>query len=479
MRKLFFALFVFPLVAFAQVQTSGGVNWIDPLAYPKPRFVSLTLPAAGANQYWVDLGSGSGSACTQSSPCAWSSLSGKPGMADGTGAYVYIRGTGGLADISIVGAAGKEVVIEPWNLSATGSCNDGTTATITGQNAWTANKQHMIIDGGPNLQICFWNDTNSEFAGSIDWNSTTGNALSITIARCHFHVIGAGEWMGTHGGWNGLTLVNNEFEATGSTDTANQHHLYWSGAYGANLTNFNLVANVLRDTPGEVVELRPCGGAVMSSFTFDGNAVHNIGKGSCGTWNCRTFITFSSDTSGCTSGGTISAPIQVTNNLLFDIGGSCIDVGNLPGTGKIYNNTCIQWGQGTGGNGTWGSVGYVNGALSGGTPVGDYRNNIFYATGTYGGATKVPFISNSSHGSNHICIPGDTACGSSSLAYQTSGTTQTLASTDWTQSGFGTVNGATSNAVGNGMNEYATTTVDYLGQPRSASGAWTIGAMQP
>src|SRR5258705_13614115 len=80
-------------------QTTGGVNWIDPLNYTKPVFVPVTVPdeATVANKYYVDFSSGSGAACTQAAPCKdVSAVSGKPGTTGGP-ADIYIKGSGRLS----------------------------------------------------------------------------------------------------------------------------------------------------------------------------------------------------------------------------------------------------------------------------------------------------------------------------------------------------------------------------------------------
>src|SRR5689334_15620630 len=77
-------------------QTTGGVNWLDPLGYTKPRFMPITVPteASVTNKWYVDLSTGSGTACTQASPCSWTSVAGKAGVGTGGPAYIYIKGSG-------------------------------------------------------------------------------------------------------------------------------------------------------------------------------------------------------------------------------------------------------------------------------------------------------------------------------------------------------------------------------------------------
>src|SRR4051794_31878615 len=73
-------------------QTTGGVNWLDPLAYRKPTFVPITVPSTAVATYYIDGTSGSGGTCSQGSPCKFfSDLCGKPGMTGGP-VFVYIKG---------------------------------------------------------------------------------------------------------------------------------------------------------------------------------------------------------------------------------------------------------------------------------------------------------------------------------------------------------------------------------------------------
>lgn len=58
------AFFIFSSLLFSQftlgAQTSGGVQWLDSLAYEKPAFYPLTVPdeASCPNKYYVDLTAG-------------------------------------------------------------------------------------------------------------------------------------------------------------------------------------------------------------------------------------------------------------------------------------------------------------------------------------------------------------------------------------------------------------------------------------
>src|SRR5690349_112310 len=82
-----------PMSSAMADQTTGGVNWLDPLAYRKPAFVPITVPGTAVATYYIDGSSGTdGGACSQSSPCKYfSNLCGKTGMTGGP-VFVYIKG---------------------------------------------------------------------------------------------------------------------------------------------------------------------------------------------------------------------------------------------------------------------------------------------------------------------------------------------------------------------------------------------------
>jgi len=435
--------------AFAQTQASGGVNWIDPLGYTKPSFISITEPTPGANQYWVNLSGGSGSACTSASPCSWATAQGKPGThGDGGGAYIYIEGTGSIGSPVLYGTAGNEVVVKPWN--------DSTLATITGRNNWTSRMQYVIFDGGPNLNIKFVSDNGGQFDPSVYFNdSTAGDEDHITFYRTQWTVPGMGEEISQWGIVTNLYIINSEFHADGSTDTSNQHHIYLSGAsnYGPS-SNIYLQHNIFRNSPGENLELRLYQN--ITNLVIDGNAWHDLGQGTCSaSWKCRSAITLASS-----GGNLVSATIM--NNLIWNTGEGCIR--NWEGAPLIYNNTCYQWGIGTPANGTWGQWG-IAGPNGPGGASGTYENNIFYATGTSGGAAKIPYDTSPVTTSNNIC-PSLPFAGCSQ-AFQTSGASQTVVTTDPTQPSFMQINSTGSNAYQTGL-VITAVTLSYNGLLRAA-----------
>src|SRR4051812_15650520 len=101
-RLLLVVMFCACIPAALAETTTGGVNWLDTLAYSKPAFISITRPnEITAAKYYVNMGGGNDSnSCTSTaSPCnsmrglAQKGISNLRGGGT-TGAYVYVRGTG-------------------------------------------------------------------------------------------------------------------------------------------------------------------------------------------------------------------------------------------------------------------------------------------------------------------------------------------------------------------------------------------------
>src|SRR3954467_12732643 len=146
-----------PMSSAIADQTTGGVNWLDPLAYRKPAFVSITVPSSAVATYYIDGTSGSdGGACSQTSPCQFfANLCGKAGMTGGP-VFVYIKGnisSGGNYFYNIAncyGSPGSEIYVRPWPGNTANLVSNGN--NVMGGD--TPSQTHdWIFDGGPNLGI--------------------------------------------------------------------------------------------------------------------------------------------------------------------------------------------------------------------------------------------------------------------------------------------------------------------------------------
>jgi hypothetical protein len=346
------------------------------------------------------------------------------------------------------------VVIKPWD--------DSTTATITGRNNWTTQHQYVIWDGGPNMRIRFINSTGGQFDPSVYLNGNGTLHSDITFYRTLWQVTGDGLWVMQWGRVQNLRFINSEFHATGASVSGGQHHIYLSGAsnFGSS-SGIYFLNNIIRDTPGESIEFRLF--QTFSDVFIEGNAFHDIGRGTCTTnWKCRSAITFSAD-----GGGTFSGTVRVANNLIWDTGENCIRTWDNPASTQFYNNTCYNWGSGPTGNTKYTSAAFANYAFTS-NPPGDFRNNIIYATGSDpNGNVKTPFPNNASVDSFNGCS-STTNCGSSK---QTVSASSFISLNENSPDFLRLVDG--SNLIGSGTS-LSVVSVDYLGSLRVG---WDIGAI--
>ena len=431
-------------------QTTGGVNWIDTLGYSKPAFYPINVPdeASCPNKYYVTLSGGSGTTCSQASPCALSGISGKPGTTGGP-AYIYIKGNGTLSLTStLYGSPGSEVVIKPWE-------GYTTVMSLSGpNNIESSNVHHVIIDGGPNMLFNFLGSTS---CGSDGQNSNCAainiNSNYITLARSQMQCsIGTAVFVARNSGnVTGTNFINNEFYNCNKNQ--NNEPLYPGGGNycsgSATINSTFIKNNIFRDSFGGGVEFNPR--TLSDGVNIDGNAFHNIGKGTCGTsWQCRPALIID----GPSCGGT-TKNVTISNNLIWDMGSGCIWDRGGSSAAYFYNNTCFDYGKGSGGGGPnpQGISGYTNGGHA------TVKDNIIYApNGT------APFDGSAFVKSNNVCS------GSGCVTYNSG----TLLSTDPNSIGFLKI-GANSNATNAGVNLNIST--DYRGAPRlNLNGAYDSGA---
>ena len=447
--------------AFA-AQTTGGVTWLDSLAYRKPAFYPLTVPdeASVPNQYYVDQQSGSGTACSQASPCSWAGLSGKPGTTGGP-AYIYLKGNARLnLTGTLYGSAGNEIVIKPWP----GSTSVVTMTSAAGSN-WAnaniiqgANVHHLVMDGGQNLLF--------EFVGTSgsDQNNYTLVVSSnyVTIARTRIHAgAGSGPALGIGtgaGSYNHIGWINNEMY-----DSTHYYGVYTGGGVGCADGNTShsdvyFYNNIFRDICGRGIQIEPRSAATNTYVS--GNAFHDLGWGVA----CGVSISHAVEPAGA-CGATING-VYVDNNLAFNLYGGFGQVGE--GSNEYWrNNTIYRYGIQT--PVTLGSHAFS--AYADGNP-GTVQNNIILAP-VSGGINPI----NRSSGfttSKNLCESG-AACGSSAL----SGTPATVFVSTSTSSADYLLPAGTGPAINAGNNYYsAGLTTDYLAAARPSSAAFEVGAIE-
>lgn len=448
-----------PCIIYA-AQTTGGVNWIDPLQYTKPAFYPITVPdeATCPNKYYVNLSGGSGSTCSHASPCALSGLSGKPGLSGGP-AYIYIKGTGRLTG-SFYGSSGNEVVIKPWpddsNVVTFNAVGTNGPSEVLGS--------YVIIDGGSNLQFDFvgpsnCTDQNTCWTTRINGSHTTWARSRIRAHNSYGVLMGIAQYV------TGLTdvhVINNEFYDSNniSNETSNAGvYLGQCPCSGgcSSYTNVYILNNIFRDIATEGIESNAR--ANSSGLLIDGNAFHNIGKVSCGygSWYCRPAVT-----AGASCGGTIS-DVTISNNIMWDIGAGAIWF-DADSNQRAYNNTIYQYGIGTGSyiypNRKYGINSYSS------SYTGTVVNNIVYSN------TGIDPFYNSGRwtATNNLCASGE-SCGTSSKTYSSS----TFLSTDQNNPSFLKI-GSSSPAIDAGVNDGVG--ASYNGTSRPYGSGYDIGAFE-
>lgn len=417
-------------VAFA-ANSTGGVVWLDALAYAKPTFIPIALPTV-VTDYYIDMTSGSdsgsctcgtntGNACktlrglimtggTGAPSCNRSGLRGNAG--DGAAA-INIKGTGNGAfysfdsgsgvDTCIKGTSGKEVLIRPWGGSAVTFNRGGANQGLNGvSNAC----QYIIIDGGDpsngTILFEFFNDDNCDVCYSL---AITGS--NITVARVKAHSNGTirpelfAVCNTNNETCNNVGFINVEmYDNNAASDQSNAIYYGACDGNGSCAINNGFIKNsIIRNQSGEGIEANP---RVQSSgMTITGNAIHNVGKNSCSSsWDCRPGITLFINQSGTFD------DVVVANNLIWNTGVGCIwDSTDATGAHKtqIYNNTCYDYHKSTA------SGVCVQGICSSATnSVAIVRNNIIYATNGTDPFDASPFTAD-----HNFCGVGK-SCGTSS-----------------------------------------------------------------
>lgn len=436
------------VLGFGRPASAATVNWLDPLNYLKPAPLNIGMPdeASTANKYYVDLSSGGGSSCSQSSPCkSIDNLIGKPGTAGGP-AYVYVRGKGGLSlyNDTFYGSPGKEIVIKTW---------PGFTATFTGNsNTASTNVHDIIFDGGPDLGISFISDQAGDIYSLHILSDNT------TIYRTRHYSTSGGSLLLSVGDSrviSGTRIINNEFYGCDTKSGYQCSALYAGPGDGGGYSGLQILNNIIRDMGGDGIEINPR--VTSNGLTISGNAIHNVGKQTCaGNWLCRPAVTV-----GVQSGGGNNATI-ITNNLMWDIGSGCVwDRGGGNPRPVIANNTCYDYGKGTmsGNPNPEGVSGYSDGGTA------TVSNNIVFApNGT------APFDASRFAGSNNLCGSGK-ACLTSSRTWSSATVLSTTVTASFLQIGSGS-------EARNGGTAVAAVSTSYVGGTRPQESVYDIGAVE-
>jgi hypothetical protein len=453
--------------AFALTATAETVNWLDTAGYQKPPAVAINKPdeATVANKYWIDLSAGSGSTCSQSSPCSsFDSILGKAGT-NGGAAILYVKGTGdmslfnktlrgaGDADCRVASCA-NWILIRTWPAGSPG-CATECTATINGDSNMNSPNgvSHIIFDGGPDLKIRF----NSNAGAGSYANHILGSY--VIVYRTQMFCTGSKAQLGWSVGdtsvASNIYFINNEFY--GCANTGDQASAIYAGpGDGGGYSGLVIQNNIIREFFGEGIEINPR--VTSSGLSITGNAFHNTGKGTCSTgWQCRPAIVVSVQSGGGNNGTLIA------NNMMWDTGSGCIwDRGGGTPKPLIANNTCYDFGKGSGSGGPnpEGISGYSNGGSA------TVSNNIIYApNGTNA------FDSSNFTASNNLCASGN-GCGSSSKTWSSA----TVLSVDQTSSSF-LLPGAGSEALDAGV-AVSSVTISYTGGSRPQGAGYDIGAFE-
>lgn len=447
---------------------ASSITWIDPLLYLKPAVITLNEPndAAVANKYWVDMTSGSGSTCSQGSPCADAGvIPGKPGTSGGP-VVIYLKGTGNFSWFQAhangsgnndcrVASCTNWIVFRPWPAGSPGCVTECTATITTGGNfnQDTGSISNVIIDGGPNLNIRF--NSNGATGTYVEHIQANYFIVYRTQMFCTGNNQQLGWAIGDTSVSNHVYFINNEFY--GCLTTGDQISAVYVGpGSGGGYTDFVFQNNIVRDMYGDGIEINPR--VTSGPLTITGNAIHNVGFGTCtSSWNCRPGITVSIQ-SGSGSNTTL-----ISNNLIWNVSSGCIwNRGGGSPAPVIANNTCYDYGKGTGGGSGDPNPQGISGFSNGGT--GTYENNIIYAPN---GTAAVD--SSSVTKDHNLCAVGQ-SCGTSMQNYNSS---TTFASTTENTANYLFL-GASSAATGNGVT-LGSVTVDYAALTRSAP--YDIGAL--
>jgi hypothetical protein len=457
MRLSLAALALLPSICGA-----ATVNWLDTLNYQKPAPLVVNEPSESTNnKYWIDLTSGSGSTCSQASPCgSMDSVLGKTGL-NGGPAIIYVKGTGsyswfndtvsGSGDVDCrTTACTNWILVKPWPAGTPG-CAAECVATFNGDsNMNSTSVNHVIFDGGPNLKFHFV----SNGASSTYVNHIITSYVIIYRTTMNCTTSGVEGWaVGDSAVASHIYFINNEFYGCASTGDQVSAVYVGPGA-GGGYTDFVFQNNIVRDMGGEGIEVNPR--VTSDGATITGNVFHTIGYTTCGTsWLCRPAITIAIQSGGGNNNSVI------TNNVMWDISSGCFwDRGGGTPASIFENNTCYDYGKGTPSGNNPNPEG-VSGPGS-----GTVTNNLFVPTnGT------APIGAGSNTGNTNGC-PSGLSCLTSKVNF----TTTDFLSTSTSSRNFLKI-GVSSPAKDAGTTVSAVT-IDFMSKTRPVNSVYDIGAYE-
>lgn len=339
------------IVATATIQNddSAGctVNFADTLNYVKPACITPDeAPESTANEYWVNLSGGSGSTCSQASPCdSFADLSGK---STSGGAKVYVKGNGRLDVTSgtFAGTSTDYIHIQPWPadstptvLTAAAGCGTGNANQLTAS-GW----RYVLFDGGADMLIRF---VGSGCTSSQNGYTAVVNSNDVTLWRVRLDgndssgpVLG----VATTTSANHLRFINSEMYNNDSSSS--YYGVYAGGGSGCpggtnGHQNLEFRNSIFRGIDGRGIQIEPRGAS--DGVVIDSNAFHGVG------YNTNSGI--SGDASGAVqvadACGVTTGNIRVSNNLMWDLGGGGVLMFQDCLTCYAVNNTIWDYGNAT------------------------------------------------------------------------------------------------------------------------------------
>jgi hypothetical protein len=458
--------------------TSGGVSWPDTTVYQKPAFISITTPneATAPNKYYVDMTAGSGTTCSQAAPCNDVTVTiGKAGTT-GTGAFIYVKGSGylNLNGVTFYGSPGSEIVIKPWPGSSTpavftaqSGCNRPNANTVS-QIGGTVHD--IIIDGGPNMLFTF---KGSGCTGNQNGYDLVVCANDLTVYRVELDGNNSGgpvfgPAVGSGCNQQHMKMINSDI-----TNGGNYYGVYGGGgtscsAGDTTFTDMRFLNNVIRHADGRGIQIEPR--ANSDGLTITGNVFYDIGYDRSGNnAGPSAAVQPAISCNGSTN------HILIANNMMWNLGGGCVrvDFGGVGGasTFQILNNTCWDYAKASGAANT-SSHGIGSPSSSNAAEV---RNNIIIGDNQPGTVCALDCTRSGSFvtGTN-MCESTAGGCGSNSV---TATAAQAFSTTSPSLAFL--MPSSNSPAIGAGADLYSeAVTIDYLAAARPSSGAFTIGAVQ-